>query len=414
MPKSERRLQRLAVLLFCVAVASYATSLCARPLASTQAIKPLSDDKALLKEYLDKVYRTMDDNYYLPISPEVYQRFLTEYPVERLKEITKKTNISNNFLHIGAGILVQSLKSPSDIHTTFVPPKKTKEFKQKAYAVTEDLGIEGKKSDLGFEITLVHMHADAYLAGIRQGDRILSINGQSTKKLSQEEIVKLLTPVVGTLTKLEIFFKIQNLTKIISLESKSYFKETVFRTPCVIPGVLILKITHFNQKTSEDFASEIDRFGEKNIQKFILDLRGNEGGPPLAAREILGFFTPPNDPLFAIARKKQRPFMLQAPAQPLSLKCPLTILVDRQTGSASEMFSGVLQAKRLAVLVGQKTAGATYLKNIFDFEDGSMIFMVTSLTFFYNRNVFPADGLTPNIYLVDKQDALQFVLQQLR
>ena len=181
-----------------------------------------------------------------------------------------------------------------------------------------------------------------------------------------------------------------------------------------LPGVPVLKIAHFNQKTSEDFADELAAYGVESVKHLVLDLRDNDGGPPLAAREILGFFLPANDHLFAIARKKKSPVMLTAPATALKIKAPVTVLVNQKTGSAAEMFSGMLQAKKIAVLVGEKTAGATYLKSIYDFDDGSMVFMITSLTFFYDRRVYPADGLTPDTPLAEGQDALRLVLDGLR
>ncbi|MEI8344527.1 MAG: S41 family peptidase, partial [Candidatus Omnitrophota bacterium] len=179
-----------------------------------------------------------------------------------------------------------------------------------------------------------------------------------------------------------------------------------------MPGVMLLQITHFNQVTSPDFADEVSLYGTEKLKHLILDLRANEGGPPLAAREILGFFLPKDDPLFGIARKKQRPVLLSAPEQKLSIRCPVTVLVNRRTGSAAEMFSGMLQAKKVATLVGQKTAGATYLKSMYDYEDGATIFMITSLTFFYNRRIYPVDGLTPDVLLDEQQNALDYALRQ--
>lgn len=105
--------------------------------------------------------------------------------------------------------------------------------------------------------------------------------------------------------------------------------------------------------------------------------------------------------------------MLTSPAKKELFEGSLYILVNSKTGSAAEMMSGVLQRKGVAKLVGEKTAGATYLKSIYDFEDKSMIFMITSLTFFYDRAVFPKNGLTPDILLDANTDSLQYVATKL-
>lgn len=355
----------------------------------------------------------MDDNYYLPVSRSTYDRFIQEYPADRLIEINQRTKKVQDFYQLGAGLLVNQLKDPKDRFTSLVPSEKTKEFKSNAYAVTEDLGIEGKKIKEAFEITGVQKHSEAYAKGVRPGDVLLAINGEKITSLSEEAVLKQLSPILGSFTRLEIFFSTLKKMEVVTLESRSYFKETVSSPASGIDGVLILKIGHFNQKTSIDFSDHIASYGPTKIRHLIVDLRDNSGGPPLAAREILGFFLPPDDPLFAIARKKKRPVMLTAPAQPTAYHGPLTVLVNQKTGSAAELFSGLVQAKKIGDLVGQKTAGATYLKSIYDLDGGSAIFMITSLTFFYDRRVYPPEGLDPDTVLAEDKDSLKVVLESL-
>jgi len=377
---------------------------------SLGATAPAENDAVRLSKLLERVYQTMDDHYYLPVSRQIYDQFVATYTADRLRALNEKTHQTEDFIHLGAGLLVNKLKNPSDRFSNFVPPAKTKAFKQEAYATVEDLGIEGRKIADRFEITKVQKHCKAFSKGIRTLDAILKINGKSVKLLPETDIAKQLQPPVGTKVILLVALKSSGLTQEITLTSQSYFKETVSPIPTDIQGVCILRIVHFNQKTMDDFGDEIAAFGPERIKLLVLDLRDNGGGPPLAAREILGYFLPPNDPLFAIFRKKQKPIMLTAPAKPTHYSGPVRILVNQKTGSAAEMFSGILQAKKIALLVGQQTAGATYLKSMYDFDDGSTLFMITSLTFFYDRRLFPPNGIAPDIALPESEDGLQHVL----
>jgi len=374
---------------------------------------PSAADTTRLQNLLEKVYQTMDENYYMPVSKTVYDGFLQEFTAERLWKLNRKTHKVDDFVQLGAGLLVNKLKDPKDRFTSLVPSEKTKAFKSNAYAVTEDLGIEGKKTADGFVISRVEKHCEAFGKNVRAGDILQSIDGQSVASIAEDDIRKKLAPAVGTKVRLQIFFQAAKQASEITLESQSYFKETVSTVPSGKPGVLVIKISHFNQKSSEDFADEVGAFGADKIDHLILDLRDNGGGPPLAAREILGFFLPPNDPLFAIARRKHRPVLLTAPPQTVAYHGPVTVLVNAKTGSAAELFSGLIQAKKIGTLVGQQTAGATYLKSLFDLGDGSTIFMITSLTFFYDRRVYPPDGLTPDTVLPDTEDTLRFALDHL-
>ena len=165
------------------------------------------DDEAALQDLLERVYKIMDDHYYLPVSRDTYDEFVRTYTAARLKALNNKTRQTENFVHLGAGLLVNKLKSPTDKHTNFIPPTKVKEFKKSAYAVTENLGITGQKKDAVFIITKVERHAQAHEKGVRAGDQVLKIDGIGVQTMSQEEIIKKLTPVLGTKVRLEILFQ---------------------------------------------------------------------------------------------------------------------------------------------------------------------------------------------------------------
>lgn len=368
-------------------------------------------DAERLHRLLEDVYRVMDEQYYLPVSRSAFEDFVRDYPAERVRALNERSRKTDDFVHLGAGLLVDKLKHPTDRFTGFVPPKLTKTFKQKAYAAAEDLGLEGRLvAGKGFEITRVQKHCQAHAQGMRTGDVVLSIAGQDVLTLTEEQIGRLLKPVVGSKVRLTGISSAGRQTFDIELTAESYFRQTVQVIPTDRPGALVLKIDHFNQMTGPDFADELRLAVERRTVHLVIDLRDNEGGPPLAAREILGYFLPTNDPLFAVARKRKQPVLLTAPTQPLRFSGRVSVLINSRTGSAAEVLSGVLQAKGLALLVGTQTAGGAYLKSVYDFEDGSMIFMVTSLTFLFNRQVFPADGLRPDVALPAGVDALQTAL----
>ena len=118
-----------------------------------------SADQTRLTAMLANVYETMDDHYYLPVSPALYEKFLLDYPAARLMALNEKSRKTPDVVHLGAGLLVNTLKNSADKYTNFVPPEKEKEFKENAYAVTEDLGIEGTKNAAGFLITIVRKHS---------------------------------------------------------------------------------------------------------------------------------------------------------------------------------------------------------------------------------------------------------------
>jgi carboxyl-terminal processing protease len=130
----------------------------------------------------------------------------------------------------------------------------------------------------------------------------------------------------------------------------------------------------------------------------VLDLRGNPGGPPLAAREISAFFLKGGDELVYFQKRDQPKIDLDVPVidPQYQFKGPIVILVDGDTGSAAELFSGIMQFRGRAVVLGVNTAGQILLKSMFPMDDGSSIALVTARTHYPDGSVFGFDGITPD------------------
>jgi carboxyl-terminal processing protease len=75
---------------------------------------------------------------------------------------------------------------------------------------------------------------------------------------------------------------------------------------------------------------------------------------------------------------------------------PLAILVDHDSGSSAELFSGIMQRRGRAALLGKNTAGQVFLKSMFPFEDDSMLLLVTARGHHPDGAVFSFKGVTPD------------------
>ena len=356
------------------------------------------------QEYIDffeEVYKTMQENYYYPVTRENFDRFMQKFDTEIYPEIKEKQAKSNFINWRSAAYLVDYLKDPQDTFSAFFPPKYAKKYEKEVLGQRVDLGIEGKLADQGFLVVRVEPRSDAFVRGLRPDDIILTIDKAGVLTLSQKDIEERLTPLIDTEVSLKFFDHFTKRKKAITVVSQEYFKQSVFMVPVKIPGVYCLEIKTFNRKTSEDlfrFISEIERQDHSSL---ILDLRGNPGGPPLAAREISGFFLPPGNDFAYFEKKGERKAALDVPKIPeeYHYKGPVAILVDKESGSASELFSGVLQKYKRAVLVGAPTAGKVFLKSMFHFDDESMLLLVTARGFFPDGSIFEFDGVKPDIMM---------------
>lgn len=366
------------------------------------------EDQQQYIDFFEEVYTTMQENYYRPIDRQEFERFLEKFSTKIYPQLKNDGKTEKFVKWRSAAFLVDDLKSPEDKFSTFIPPKFAPAFEQKVLGKKVDLGIEGQQTKAGFLVTMIEPRSDAYIQGLRIKDIIVSIDQRQVTELTQEEIKDFLNPLENAKVRIDfIQFETQE-TKSIEPVSQEYFKQTVFITPVGVEDVHCLQIRSFNQKTSEDMFRYLTWIKEQNNVGLILDLRSNPGGPPLAAREISAFFLTPKEE-FAYFQKKGKPkAILDVPEIPESFRYakPIAILVDQESGSAAELFSGVLQRFGRATLFGTHTAGAVLLKSMFNLKDESMLLLVTSRGHFADGSVFSFGGLTPDHLLEETGDSL--------
>jgi len=350
-------------------------------------------------DFFEQVYQTMVENYYMPPSRERFEHFLQQFRTKIYVQLNENGKSIDYIRWRSANLMVEQLRDPEDIFSTFYPPKPAQEYKETALGQRVDLGIEGIKTDDGFKTEHIEPRSDAYQKGLRPGDIVLKIDGKDTNKLSEEQIKDRLTPLIDT--KVELVYRGADAKEktTIRVVSQEYFKQTVFMCPTEAPGVFCFKIERFNRKTSEDMVVHMNFIKQHApVNGIILDMRGNPGGPPLAARELASFFLPGGDE-FAYFQKRDEPkASLDVPSIPDAYKFdgPLAILVDHESGSSAELFSGIMQRRKRAVLLGENTAGQVFLKSMYPFEDESMLLLVTARGHFPDGSVFSFKGLTPD------------------
>ncbi|MBN1353072.1 MAG: hypothetical protein JW994_00185 [Candidatus Omnitrophica bacterium] len=358
-------------------------------------LKPYTD-------FLENIYEKMDTEYYLPVSKKTYEEFVEYYRDNILARLKDKQNVLPEIKYLGAGLLVKKLKDPNDTFSNFYPPFEAEEFKSTVLGYELGLGITGRMADTGYVIERVELRSDAYAKGIRASDIIKTISGKSVQEMSEDELKNNLFPPLGATVELGVYSYKRKKVSLFKITVIEFFKETLSSVPTGIPGMFYVKINQFNKKTGEDLERLVDFFTRKGMKRLVIDLRDNAGGPPLAARQIAGIFLPPNEPLFSFRRKNRPEITLKTPYSPINYKGEIAIIINHGSGSASELFSGTMRSYRKACLIGERSAGKTFLKSMFRFDDNSMLLLTTSLTYLYSGKTFDSAGLKPDFTVMDE------------
>ena len=219
----------------------------------------------------------------------------------------------------------------------------------------------------------------AELAGVRVGDLIVSVDGESLEGLTRSEARSSFLGEVGTEVSLGIV-GLDGEERALTVTREERTDPSV-RHPHFVDEELkiaYLAITSFTTETPAEFGFAMKALGEVGMQGLVLDLRGNPGGILKSAVEIAEHFVPAG--VITQTRGRDEPVLYERDAlsERETLALPLVVLVDGGSASSSEVLAGALQDHRVAVLVGSPTYGKARVQSVRHFVEAGALAKVTS------------------------------------
>jgi carboxyl-terminal processing protease len=275
-------------------------------------------------------------------------------------------------------------------------------------------GIQGKFEGIGAyvgvrddQITIIApiTGSPAEKAGIKAGDVVLEVEGESTSDMTLNDVVLLIRGPEGTKVTITVLHSGETIPVEYTITREEIVLSSVYLE--MIDDIAYIHITNFTERTNEELTPVISSIEDNSATGIILDLRSNPGGLLTSVVDVTSRFLENGYVLHSRDNKgNMEDFPVVNSGKKTSL--PMVILTDNYTASASEVFSGALQDYERAVVAGTVTYGKGSVNTLYSLQDGSGIYITTHRWLTPNGRLIEGEGITPDYEITDETDLVQW------
>jgi carboxyl-terminal processing protease len=281
---------------------------------------------------------------------------------------------------------ISGMLSVLDPHSTYFDPVEFASFKTEQRseyfgigATIEDLR-EG--TDVNTFIRATFDESPAARAGLRFGDRITAVDGQSMQGKTFPEVRKFLLGPRGTVVKVTVNHAGNHETETVSITRDAVSLPSIAQTYMVRPGVGYVAMTGgFNTTTADEFEVALKDLHTKGMNMLILDLRENRGGLLIQAVRVANTFLQRGQMIVSQKGRFRDSSQAYAAVNEAPDNVPLVVLVNGNTASAAEIVAGALQDHDRALIVGETTFGKGLVQYPFQLDYDSALLLTIAKYF---------------------------------
>ena len=300
------------------------------------------------------------------------------------------------------GAIRGMLEATGDSHASYLDQEQYSFQRQEIQGTFEGIGAEVTiKNGL---ITIVAPIPDtpAEEAGVKPGDVILSIDGESVAGWDLFQAITRIRGEKGTPVRIEVRRDRTGETEELEIIRGVIRLESV-RLTMLVGRIGHLRISSFSGTGMEELQRALERFERSEGLGLVVDVRNNPGGLLTSVVEITGQFIDEGLVLYQLDGQGNRRDW-NAPSGGTALDVPMVVLMNGFSASASEVFAGAITYHQRAPTIGDTTFGKGSVNNLWPLSDGSAVNFTIGRWYTPDGKLIEGEGIVPDIVQEASED----------
>lgn len=292
---------------------------------------------------------------------------------------------------------LEGMASSLDRYSGYFPPSEHKEFKDETKLRYYGIGIVIRKIEKGILVTRVFPGGSAFEEGVLPGEFIARVENQTVDGWSVREVSRRIKGEEGTDVRIGIKGT-EGEEREVEVTRRRIELSSVEDAVADENGTGYVRIQQFTERTGKELSKSLEELKKKGLKRLIIDLRDNSGGLLDAAIDVAEQFLEEGELVVSVRERdgsEERTFFSKPETSPI--RCPLVILINEGSASASEIVAGALSVSGRAKLVGEKSFGKGSVQVVFSLGDDSGLKLTTAMYFLPDGSTIHENGLQPDV-----------------
>jgi carboxyl-terminal processing protease len=330
---------------------------------------------------------------------DVFERVRAEY----VEPVNDRDAIEN---------AIQGMLSGLDPHSSYMNPRMYRDMQVQTRGEFGGLGIEVTQENGYIKVISPIDDTPAARAGVKPGDLITHLNGNSVQGLSLQDAVEQMRGERGTAIRITI--RREGTDRPIDLSiTRAVIRPQVVRFRLEGNDIGYIRLTSFNERTESGLRNAMTQLRQQaggNLRGIVLDLRNNPGGLLDQAVQVSDDFLDQGEIVSTRARRPEDAQRWNARSGDIAQGLPVVVLINSGSASASEIVAGALQDHRRAVIMGVKSFGKGSVQTVMPIPGNGAMRLTTARYYTPSGRSIQGTGIEPDIeVLASREDAQQVV-----